>query len=119
MSGVGGLRPACPRGRRSPADAGGRGMSQDRPAKVLGMGLSALLGESARPAPAPDAEPRGVREIDIARIKANPNQPRVQFDEDALEELAESIRQRGVLQPILLRPDGDNFEIVAGERRWR
>jgi ParB family chromosome partitioning protein len=82
------------------------------------MGLSALLGENARPAPA-QTDGRGVREIDIALIKPNPAQPRVQFDEDSLEELAESIRQRGVLQPILLRPVGKNFEIVAGERRWR
>ena len=98
-------------------------MSADRPAKGLGMGLQALLGEAARPAPAPGAgeqEARGgVREIEVARIKANPHQPRVQFDEDALDELAESIRQRGVLQPILLKPDGDDYMIIAGERRWR
>jgi ParB family chromosome partitioning protein len=82
------------------------------------MGLSALLGENARPAPA-QSDGRGVREIDIALIKPNPAQPRIQFDEDSLEELAESIRERGVLQPILLRPAGKGFEIVAGERRWR
>jgi ParB family chromosome partitioning protein len=100
-------------------------MSGERPAKGLGMGLQALLGEAAHPAPAPAAAGEsaalrgGVREIDVARIKPNPGQPRIQFDEDALDELAESIRQRGVLQPILLRPDGENFLIVAGERRWR
>lgn len=98
-------------------------MSADRPGKGLGMGLQALLGEAARPGPPPggDALPGrgGVREIDIARIKPNPHQPRVQFDEEALEELADSIRERGVLQPILLRPDGDHYLIVAGERRWR
>jgi ParB family chromosome partitioning protein len=95
-------------------------MSADRPMKGLGMGLSALLGEAVRPAPADGAEVAGgVREIDIARIKPNPAQPRVQFDEDALDELAQSIGERGVLQPILLRPDGENFQIVAGERRWR
>ncbi|MFL6761687.1 MAG: ParB/RepB/Spo0J family partition protein [Sphingomicrobium sp.] len=97
-------------------------MSADRPAKGLGMGLQALLGEAARPA-APGAEPLpsrgGVREIDLAHIRPNPNQPRVQFDEAALDELADSIRQRGVLQPILLKPDGDGFLIIAGERRWR
>src|SRR5205085_7221222 len=49
----------------------------------------------------------------------NPEQPRVQFDEEALEELAQSIRERGVLQPILLRPAGENYMIIAGERRWR
>jgi ParB family chromosome partitioning protein len=95
-------------------------MSADRPMKGLGMGLSALLGEAARPAPADgDEAPGGVREIDIARIKPNPGQPRVQFDEDALDELAQSIDHHGVLQPILLRPDGEDFLIVAGERRWR
>lgn len=96
-------------------------MSESRPGKGLGMGLQALLGEAARPAPAPGEafERGGVREIDIARIKPNPAQPRVQFDEAALDELAESIRERGVLQPILLRPDGDDYLIVAGERRWR
>jgi ParB family chromosome partitioning protein len=99
-------------------------MSGERPGKGLGMGLQALLGEAARPAPAPgsgDAPPSrgGVREVELARIRPNPNQPRVQFDEEALDELAESIRQRGVLQPILLRPDGEDYMIIAGERRWR
>jgi ParB family chromosome partitioning protein len=95
-------------------------MSADRPMKGLGMGLSALLGEAVRPASTDGTEAAGgVREIDIARIKPNPAQPRVQFDEDALDELAQSIGERGVLQPILLRPDGENFQIVAGERRWR
>jgi ParB family chromosome partitioning protein len=61
----------------------------------------------------------GVQEIEIARIRPNPEQPRVQFDEDALEELAQSIRERGVLQPILLRSTDDGFMIIAGERRWR
>ena len=102
-------------------------MSADRPAKGLGMGLQALLGEAAHPAPAPGAAAAaeapagrgGVREIEIARIRPNPNQPRVQFDEGALDELADSIRERGVLQPILLRPQGDDYLIIAGERRWR
>ena len=59
-------------------------MSGERQAKGLGMGLQALLGEAARPAPAPGGEPPatrgGVREIEVARIRPNPNQPRVQFD---------------------------------------
>jgi ParB family transcriptional regulator, chromosome partitioning protein len=95
-------------------------MSSERQAKGLGMGLSALLGE-ARPAGGNDAAPSagGLREIEIARIRPNPNQPRVQFDDDKIEELAQSIAERGVLQPILVRPEGDNFEIIAGERRWR
>ena len=85
------------------------------------MGLQALLGEAAR---APTSEGQaggggGVREIEISRIRRNPNQPRIQFDEVALEELADSIRERGVLQPILLRSDGSDYMIIAGERRWR
>ncbi len=97
-------------------------MSNDRPGKGLGMGLSALLGEAVRPAPTTAEEARGgVREIEIGRIRPNPNQPRVQFSEEAIDELADSIAERGVLQPILLRPhgDGEGYEIVAGERRWR
>jgi ParB family chromosome partitioning protein len=95
-------------------------MSADRPGKGLGMGLSALLGEAARPAEQGSAAGReGAREIEIGRIQSNPNQPRTHFSEEALAELAESIGKRGVLQPILLRPQGDGFQIVAGERRWR
>ncbi len=91
----------------------------ERPGKGLGMGLSALLGE-ARPAGGNDVAPAGgVRVIEIARIRPNPNQPRQHFDEEALNELADSIAEHGVLQPILLRPEGENFEIIAGERRWR
>ena len=91
----------------------------EKPAKGLGMGLQALLGENARPVSA-SAAGGGVREIEISRIRPNPNQPRVQFDEEALQELADSIAKRGVLQPILLRPEGQEaFQIIAGERRWR
>ena len=91
----------------------------DKPGKGLGMGLSALLGEAARPPSAAPDDGRGVREIEIGRIRPNPNQPRIHFDEESIDELAESIAERGVLQPILLRPDGEGFQIVAGERRWR
>ncbi|HET6941996.1 MAG TPA: ParB/RepB/Spo0J family partition protein [Sphingomicrobium sp.] len=97
-------------------------MSTNRPASGLGRGLQALLGEQAVPsAVGTDAPSRqgGVREIEIGRIRPNPEQPRVQFNEEAIDELADSIMERGVLQPILLRPHGDGFEIVAGERRWR
>src|SRR5262245_7095130 len=80
------------------------------------MGLQALLGEAR---PAADGSTGGVREIEIARIKPNPDQPRLVFEERAPRELAESIGECGVLQAILLRPDGDNVEIIAGERRWR
>src|SRR6185503_11936361 len=124
MPGFRSLSAAGARADRAAAPAGGRRVSAERPAKGLGMGLQALLGEAARQAPAPAsgdgaASRGGVREIEVARIRPNPNQPRVQFDEEALDELAESIRQRGVLQPILLRPDGEDYLIVAGERRWR
>jgi ParB family transcriptional regulator, chromosome partitioning protein len=97
-------------------------MSTDRPIKGLGMGLSALIGD-ARPAQSDEqsASRGGVREIEIGRIRPNPNQPRIQFSDQSIDELADSIAERGVLQPILLRPhnDGEGFEIVAGERRWR
>lgn len=98
-------------------------MSASKPASGLGRGLQALLGEQSAPASrmeeAPSTRAAGVREIEIGRIHPNPNQPRVQFREEAIEELADSIAERGVLQPILLRPQGEGFEIVAGERRWR
>jgi ParB family chromosome partitioning protein len=96
----------------------------DRPSRGLGKGLSALIGDSRHATPTADetGPPRGgVREIEIGRIRPNPNQPRIQFDEQSIDELADSIAERGVLQPILLRPhgDGEGFEIIAGERRWR
>ena len=93
----------------------------DRPGKGLGMGLSALLGDAGRSVSSEvaDVSRGGVREIEISRIQPNPNQPRIQFSAESIDELAESIKERGVLQPILLRPDGDGFQIVAGERRWR
>jgi ParB family chromosome partitioning protein len=61
----------------------------------------------------------GVREIDIGAISPNPDQPRKTFDAEPLHELADSIAQRGVLQPILLRKVGAAYQIIAGERRWR
>jgi ParB family chromosome partitioning protein len=98
-------------------------MSTNKPASGLGRGLQALLGEqtlpSASASQAGSTSASGVREIEIGRIRPNPEQPRVQFKEEAIDELADSIAERGVLQPILLRPHGDGFEIVAGERRWR
>jgi ParB family chromosome partitioning protein len=96
-------------------------MSSDRPGRGLGMGLSALLGDAprAQAGEAPAEGRGGLREVEIARIRPNPNQPRVRFTEEAIDELADSIAERGVLQPILLRPSGEGFEIVAGERRWR
>jgi ParB family transcriptional regulator, chromosome partitioning protein len=98
-------------------------MTDKRPGSGLGRGLAALLDEAVRQK-APDeteaAPPAsGVREVEIARIRPNPTQPRTQFDDESIAELADSISKRGVLQPILLRPLGDEFELIAGERRWR
>ncbi len=96
-------------------------MSAKRPGTGLGRGLSALLDEAVRP-PDPDSQapaPSGVSEIEIGLIRPNPHQPRNRFDDESIAELADSIAEKGVLQPILLRPSGDGYEIVAGERRWR
>ena len=97
-------------------------MSGERPAKGLGRGLSALIGDSAatraNPDPAPDSKV-GIREVEIGRIRPNPEQPRTNFDEAALQQLAQSIADRGILQPILLRPTDIGYQIIAGERRWR
>ncbi len=64
--------------------------------------------------------PVGIRNIPLDRIAPNPDQPRMTFDEDALAELAASIREHGVLQPVLVRPaEPQHYQLVAGERRWR
>ncbi|HEU4704949.1 MAG TPA: ParB/RepB/Spo0J family partition protein, partial [Sphingomicrobium sp.] len=97
-------------------------MSAKRPVSGLGRGLSALIDESAPPAAeaeGPGESRGGVRTIEVGRIRPNPNQPRMHFSEESIDELADSIGERGVLQPILLRPHGDGYEIIAGERRWR
>jgi ParB family transcriptional regulator, chromosome partitioning protein len=96
-------------------------MTTKRPVSGLGRGLSALMDESARPVTDDQrsSELRGVREIEVGRIRPNPHQPRMHFSEESIDELADSIGERGVLQPILLRPHGDGYEIIAGERRWR
>jgi len=99
-------------------------MAEKRPA--LGRGLNALIPPSA-PAPVPTvpataapARPAGPpQELDLDLLTPNPNQPRTYIDEQALEQLAQSIRRNGVIQPVLVRPVGDRYEIVAGERRWR
>jgi len=80
----------------------------------LGRGLHALLGD----APATEWSAQA-RPIPISQIRPNPWQPRRRFDDAQLEELAASIRQQGVLAPILVRPSKDGFELIAGERRWR
>ncbi len=96
-------------------------MTGKRSVSGLGRGLSALIDESARATveEAPGESRGGVREVEVGRIRPNPNQPRMHFSEESIDELADSIAERGVLQPILLRPHGDGYEIIAGERRWR
>ena len=87
------------------------------PRRGLGRGLDALLGAPATPpaasAPGPPAE------IPVDRITPNPFQPRKAFDPAALDDLKRSIEAYGVLVPIIVRPRGDGYELVAGERRWR
>jgi ParB family chromosome partitioning protein len=87
----------------------------------LGRGLAALIGDSG-PEPSFTERPQGQKRIPIEFIKPNPRNPRRSFDEDQLSELAESIREKGVIQPILVRAipqTVDAYEIIAGERRWR
>lgn len=94
-------------------------MAAKRPA--LGRGLSALIPTTQTPQSAPPAtqeRPRA-QELDIDLLIPNPRQPRVHMDEARLEELAQSIRANGVIQPIVVRKVDNQYEIVAGERRWR
>ena len=86
-------------------------MNERRPA--LGKGLSALIPD------APEAPRQGPIEVDIDRLSPNERQPRLQMDDGKLEELAQSIRANGIIQPILVRRTGASFRIIAGERRWR
>jgi ParB family chromosome partitioning protein len=100
-------------------------MAEKRPA--LGRGLSALIppaplappAAAAPRAPAPGRPAGPPHELDIDLLTPNPRQPRTYIEEQALEELAQSIRTNGVIQPVVVRPSGDRYEIVAGERRWR
>lgn len=87
----------------------------------LGRGLSALMGDVAREEPIAGgvATSPGLRTLEVSAISPHPGQPRRHFDEAALDELATSIAARGLVQPIVVRPHGKGFQIVAGERRWR
>lgn len=95
----------------------------------LGRGLNALLGEVGREEPLArrdeggESQPgsaTGLRTLPLAEIRPHPGQPRRYFDEEALDDLARSIAQRGVIQPVIVRPrKGGGYELVAGERRWR
>ena len=91
------------------------------PRRGLGRGLSALLGEASREEPVGEAAARaaGAQTLPVGAIHPDPRQPRQHFDEAALDELAGSIRTRGLLQPILVRLVDSSYQIVAGERRWR
>jgi ParB family chromosome partitioning protein len=100
-------------------------MSIKKDRKGLGRGLSALMADiqPAQAAPPGEAAPQRSAEqsIPVEQLFPNPDQPRRAFSEDALSELAASIREKGVIQPLIVRPspDGVGYQIVAGERRWR
>lgn len=83
--------------------------------KGLGRGLDSLLGGDNSGA----TDKGELRQLAISQLKPGRYQPRTHFDETALDELAESIREQGMMQPILVRAEGTQFEIIAGERRWR
>jgi ParB family chromosome partitioning protein len=92
-----------------------------KPRPGLGRGLSALMGDMAREEPVTGAgsASTGVRSLPVGSLSPHPGQPRRHFDDAALDELATSIAARGVIQPIVVRPHGHDYQIVAGERRWR
>lgn len=86
----------------------------------LGKGLGALIGTPAVPARADAVDPgERVHQIDLANIVPSPLQPRKDFAREALQELVDSIRQHGIIQPLIVRQIGARFELIAGERRWR
>lgn len=82
----------------------------------LGRGLDALIPTDEEGSP---GVPGGLRDVPVGAITPNPHQPRLHFDEESLGDLAASIREVGVLQPVLVRPVGDGYQLIAGERRWR
>ena len=89
-------------------------MKKAKPRSVLGRGLDALI-----PTGPADMVGGGVQEIEIDRVTPNAFQPRDHFIAERLDDLAQSIRENGIIQPIVVRRQGDEFQIVAGERRWR
>ncbi|CAD7024096.1 chromosome partitioning protein ParB [Pseudorhizobium halotolerans] len=96
-------------------------MSDDLSKRRLGRGLAALIGQMDQPLPV-DAAPKEIspdRMVPIEYVSRNPRNPRRQFDEAELQDLASSISQHGIVQPVVVRPVGDRCEIIAGERRWR
>jgi ParB family chromosome partitioning protein len=97
--------------------------ASDNPRRALGKGLSALLSNRAVPKPEPPPAPAPTQEIilhiPIDQIAPNPLQPRSIFQAERMDELAQSIRSNGIIQPLLVRRHGDRYQLVAGERRWR
>src|SRR6185436_70991 len=93
------------------------------PRRALGKGLTALLPNRTHPADVSGAQPAPALEtpnrIRIADIDPNPVQPRRVFEPERMQELANSIRANGIIQPIVVRPSGGRYQLVAGERRWR
>jgi len=88
--------------------------------KRLGRGLGSLIGNIDELTRVSEQDQKsGLSELDIDRIQRGKYQPRQHFDQQSLQELADSIRSQGIVQPIVVRPEGDHFELVAGERRWR
>src|SRR5208283_3826842 len=90
---------------------------------ILGRGLSALLGgtgASGQPAaPDPVASSETVQRVPVARVRSSRLQPRQDFSAESLRELADSIKEQGIVQPLIVRAQGGDFELIAGERRWR
>ena len=85
--------------------------------KALGKGLGALMGMEDASA---EAEKQPAREVDIQKIDINKEQPRKHFDEEKMQDLADSIRQHGVIQPLVVKPEANGrYTIIAGERRYR
>ncbi len=96
-------------------------MVDDPSKRRLGRGLAALIGEMDQPLPV-DGAPKSVnpdRMVPIEQVSRNPKNPRRYFDENDLQDLSSSIRQHGIVQPVVVRSQGDRYEIIAGERRWR
>jgi ParB family chromosome partitioning protein len=92
----------------------------DKRRPALGRGMAALLSNAASPPTSASSMPgRALLQLAIEAVERNPDQPRKRFDEAGLEELAASIREHGVVEPILVRREGSRYRIVAGERRWR
>ena len=92
--------------------------SKSKPRRALGRGLSALLPDKGKASPSLETA-AAVRSIELKRVETNPAQPRRTFDPQAIEELAQSIRMDGIIQPVVVRQQGDRYLLVVGERRLR